>query len=117
MQPYRHGLYLDLKIGDIDARTQTGRAHKALTSYLREHVGDGSVIKELLISRIVFKSLKLFSYESEELSKGLSDNISVYLSISNSLRKDLAELDRMAAAPKEQDLRAYLAEHYGKTGN
>lgn len=112
---YRHGLHLDLRIGTVDERTQVGKAHKALTAHLRQHVGESTIITELLLSRIVFKALKLYLYESEELGNPLNDQISVYLSISNSLRRDLAELDRFAAAPKEQDLMSYLKEHYEKS--
>jgi hypothetical protein len=114
MQPYKHGLYLDLRIGAIDERTSVGKAHKALTAHLRQFVGESTVVTELLLSRIVFKALKLYIFESEELNKPLDNNIAVYLSISNSLRRDLAELDRFAAAPKEADLMDYLKEKYGK---
>jgi hypothetical protein len=114
MQPYRHGLYLDLRINTIDERTSIGKAHKALTAHLRQFVGESTVITELLLSRIVFKALKLYLFESEELNKPLDDHIAVYLSMSNSLRRDLAELDRMASAPKEKELMAYLKENYGK---
>ena len=114
MQPYKHGLYLDLRIGNIDERTSIGKAHKALFGHLRQFVGESTVITELLLSRIVFKALKLYLFESEELGKPLSEMLPVYLSMSNSLRRDLAELNRFAAAPKEQDLMGYLKKHYGK---
>ena len=109
---YRHGLYLDLRIGNIDERTSVGKAHKALTGHLRQFVGESTVITELLLSRIVFKALKLYLFESEELGKPLSEMLPVYLSMSNSLRRDLAELNRLASAPKEQDLMDYLKENY-----
>ena len=115
MQPYKHGLYLDLRIGNVDSRTAVGKAHKALTGHLRQFVGESTVITELLLSRICFKTLKLYLYEAEQLNKPLDNQISVYLSISNSLRRDLAELARMAAAPKDADLMDYLKQNYGKT--
>lgn len=114
---YNHGLYLDLRIGKVDERTSIGKAHKALTGHLRQFVGESNVITELLLSRIVFKALKLYLFESEELGKPLSDMLPVYLSMSNSLRRDLAELNRLAAAPKEKDLRTYLEENYNKPGS
>ena len=115
LQSFSHGLYLDLRINTVDERTSIGKAHKALTSHLRQFVGESTVITELLLSRIVFKALKLYLFESEELSKPLSEMLPVYLSMSNSLRRDLAELSRMASAPKEQDLMDYLKSNYGKT--
>jgi len=112
---YRTGLYLDLRVGRINKRTAIGKAHTALLGYLRQFVGESNIITELLISRITFKSLKLYLFESEELSKPLSDMLPVYLSMSNSLRRDLAELDRLAVAPKEQDLMTYLKENYDRS--
>lgn len=114
---YKHGLYLDLRIGTVDERTSVGKAHKALMNHLRQFVGESTVITELLLSRITFKALKLYLYESEKLNKPLDDQISVYLSVSNSLRRDLAELGRFAAAPKEQDLANHLRQYYGSKHN
>jgi hypothetical protein len=112
---YKHGLHLDLRINTVDSRTAIGKAHKALTAHLRQFVGESNVITELLLSRIVFKSLRLYLFESEELSKPLSDMLPVYLSMSNSLRRDLAELSRMSSTmPTEQDLKGYLEQNYGK---
>jgi hypothetical protein len=115
LQPYRHGLHLDFESREIDTRTKLGKAHKALKQHLREFVGEGTVVSELLISRIVFKSLKLFLFESSDIENPIADLPPAYLSMSNSLRRDLVALSQIAGRKTTTpDLMTYLEEHYGK---
>jgi hypothetical protein len=113
VQHYRHGLNLDFNKG-IDGRTQLGKAHKMLEGYLRAYVGESNIVTELLINRISYKAIKCYLFESQDIEKQMLDDSAgtLYLSYTNSLRRDLAELDRMAVAPKENDLMTYLKENY-----
>lgn len=115
LQPYRHGLHLDFESREIDTRTRLGKAHKALKQHLREFVGEGTVVSEIMINRIVFKSLKLFLFESQNKSNPLADLPPAYLSMSNSLRRDLVALSQIAGnKTTTPDLLNYLEENYGK---
>jgi hypothetical protein len=113
---YRHGLNLDFSLNKIDHRTKLGRAQKLLQDYLRAHIGESSIVSELLLSRIIYKAIKCYYYENHDIQKKALDESAgkLYLAYTNSLRCDLAELNRLAQAPKEQDLMSYLKEHYGK---
>ena len=53
-------------------------------------------------------------YENTDIKKKVLDESvgKLYLSYTNSLRCDLAELNRLASAPREQDLMSYLKENY-----
>ena len=114
MQPYNHGLLLDFSLNKIDHRTKLGRAQKLLQDYLRSHVGESTITTELLISRIIYKAIKCYYYENYDIQKKALDESAgkLYLAYTNSLRCDLAELNRLAQAPKEQDLMNYLKKHY-----
>ena len=112
VQNFRHGLFLSLS--HIDERTKLGKACKLLHEYLHSFVGESTIVTELLISRIVYKSIKCFMYENTDIKKKVLDESvgKLYLSYTNSLRCDLAELNRLASAPREQDLMSYLKENY-----
>ena len=115
LQPYRHGLHLDFESRAIDTRTRLGKAHQALKQHLREFVGEGTVVSELLISRIVFKSLKLFLFESSDMEKPIADLPPAYLSMSNSLRRDLVALSQITGKKTSTpDLMEYLKTEYGE---
>ena len=116
LQPYRHGLHLDFESREIDTRTKLGKAHQALKHHLREFVGEGTVVSELLISRIVFKSLKLFLFETSDIENPIADLPPAYLSMSNSLRRDLVALSQVAGKKTTApDLMEYLKNEYGET--
>ena len=68
----------------------------------------------MLLSRIIYKAIKCYYYENTDIEKKALDESAgkLYLAFTNSLRCDLAELNRLAVAPKEQDLMSYLKEHY-----
>ena len=115
LQPYRHGLHLDFESREIDTRTRLGKTYKVLKTHLREFVGESTVISELLISRIVFKSLKLFLFECSDMGNSITDLPPVYLSMSNSLRRDLVALSQLAGSKTTTpDLMEYLKENYNK---
>jgi hypothetical protein len=117
LQPYRHGLHLDFESREIDTRTRLGKAHKALKQHLREFVGEGTVVSELLISRIVFKSLKLFLFECADMENPITNLPHVYLQMSNSLRRDLVALSQVVGSKTTTpDLMEYLKEKYGDAG-
>ena len=91
-----------------------GKAYKMLQDYLRAYVGESTIVTEMLINRIVYKSIKCYLFESQDIEKQMLDDSAgtLYLSYTNSLRRDLAELDRLATAPKENELMTYLKENY-----
>lgn len=117
MKFFDHGMYLTFSLNKIDRRTSLGRAQQLLWDYLRAYVGECSVVTEMLLSRIIYKAIKCYHYENTDIKKKDLDLSAgkLYLAYTNSLRCDLAELNRMAAAPKEKDLMTYLKENYGKT--
>jgi len=113
---YNQGLFLDLNFGAIDSRTRLGRAQKALWKYLREYVEEPNIITELLTSRIVYKSLKLYLFEAADIKNTeISDIPNMYMSMANSLRRDLAALANFAGQASAPDLMEYLKSNYGKT--
>jgi hypothetical protein len=114
IQKYSHGLNLNFDLNKIDHRTKLGRTQKLLQDYLRAYVGESTINTELLISRIIYKAIKCYYYENYDIQKKALDTSAgkLYLAYTNSLRCDLAELSRLAAAPKEQDLMSYLKENY-----
>ena len=114
IQKFSHGLNLNFSLNKIDNRTKLGRAQKLLQDYLRAYVGETTIISELLLSRIIYKAIKCYYYENTDIEKKALDESAgkLYLAFTNSLRCDLAELNRLAVAPKEQDLMDYLKEHY-----
>jgi hypothetical protein len=116
IQKYSHGLNLDFSLNKIDKRTKLGQAQKLLLDYLRSYVGESTIVSELLVSRIIYKAIKCYYYENHDIEKRALDTSAgkLYLAYTNSLRCDLAELNRLAVAPKEKDLMSYLKENYGK---
>lgn len=114
IQKYNHGLNLNFSLNQIDNRTKLGRAQKLLQDYLRAYVGESTIITELLLSRIIYKAIKCYYYENYDIEKKALDESAgkLYLAFTNSLRCDLAELNRLAAAPKEKTLMEYLRENY-----
>jgi hypothetical protein len=117
IQKFSHGL--NFSLNKIDNRTKLGRAQKLLQDYLRAYVGECTIITEMLLSRIIYKAIKCYYYENTDIEKKALDESAgkLYLAYTNSLRCDLAELNRLAAAPKEKDLMSYLKEHYEKSGH
>lgn len=118
IQKLSHGLNLNFSLNQIDKRTKLGQAQKLLQDYLRAYVGETTIVSELLLSRIIYKAIKCYYYENTDIEKKALDESAgkLYLAYTNSLRCDLAELNRLAAAPKEKDLMTYLKDNYGKTG-
>jgi hypothetical protein len=114
IQKFSHGLNLNFSLNQIDKRTKLGQAQKLLQDYLRAYVGETTIISELLLSRIIYKAIKCYYYENTDIEKKALDESAgkLYLAYTNSLRCDLAELNRLAAAPKEKDLMTYLKENY-----
>lgn len=115
LMPFKHGLHLNFKA--VDKRSKLGKAIDALYSYLREYTGEETIITELLISRIVFKSIKLHLFESTSFAEPIQDLPKEYLSMSNSLRRDLAALARYAEQPETPNLDDYLKRVYGEHGD
>jgi hypothetical protein len=89
----KHGLYLD--IGTIDGRTRLGKTISALRRQLRDSVGVSTPGNELLIQRIIYKSIRLGLYEGTRLSRFEDKDAAHYLPMANSLRLDLLALAQM----------------------
>jgi hypothetical protein len=111
-RPPLTGLYIDLEL--VDGRTRLGKTITVLRNTLREYVGVSTPATELLIQRIVFKSIRLSMYECAALNDGPGMKpADHYIPLSNSLRLDLQALAQMAGKPKAPDLNDYLKSAYG----
>jgi hypothetical protein len=113
----KHGLYLTIDLSGIDSRTKTGRMIKGLKKELRLFVGDTSTASELLIHRIVYKTIKLSLYETTSLMNPQNSEAGHYLPMANSLRLDLQALAGMAGQKKAPDLQGYLDAIYNEKGD
>lgn len=111
--PYTHGLYTEIDINTIDRRTKLGITIKNLQKQLREYVGQTTTASELLIHRVVYKTIKLSLYESFSLENIEHKEADHYLPMANSLRLDLVALASMAGKPKAPDLNEYINAKYG----
>ena len=108
----KHGLYLDVKA--IDGRTRLGKTITALKKELSDFVGKPTIVSELLVQRITYKSIKLLLYESTQLHKFKTGEADNYLPMANSLRLDLQVLAQLAKKPKAPNLDEYLGARYTK---
>lgn len=120
-----HGLYVSLpKRMKIDGRSKFGKAIRQLRSSLIDDLGgEVSTQESLLVDRIVFKVLRLCSFEAYILkSQGMETERQSreYLTMSNSLRLDLCAVglgkrerditplsERLAALAREQESGQY----------
>lgn len=90
----RHGLYVSLpKRMKLDGRSRFGKAVTQLRkSLISDLGGDPSTQESLIVDRVVFKVLRLCSFESHILkTQGMESERQSreYLAMSNSLRLDL----------------------------
>jgi len=116
----QHGLYK--KLSDLDNRTALAKSVTELKDYLIQWVQNPNPAAEILIQKIVYKTIRTSLYEASVLKKlNLGDDdfkeSDHYLPMSNSLRLDLQMLAKMAGRSQEPDLGAYLAEKYGEHEN
>ncbi len=109
----KHGLFRLLpQRMKIDGRTKFGRAVSDLRNSLTTDLGEClSTQKALLVDRIIFKVLKLCSYEAHSL-KGDDSSMKCYLAMANSLRLDLQSLGLERREMEPEDLKKYLAQNY-----
>ncbi len=107
----KHGLYI--QVNGIDGRTRLGKTISALRNQLRNFVGESTTGSELLIARIVYKSIRLGLYEAAKFADLEGGEADHYLPMSNSLRLDLVALATMAGKPKVPDLDEYIRANYG----
>jgi len=114
--PFKHGLYTEIDLNCLDKRTRLAKAIKSLKKELRDFVGNPTPATELLIHRIIYKTVKLSLYESTSLQDPKNEEAAHYLPMSNSLRLDLVALAGMVGKSKPPDLGKYLAENYGDKG-
>lgn len=112
----RHGLYIDLERYRIDGRSALGQALSKSRAALAAIFPNGQPdpAANALISRIIYKSLKLEIFESWDMATGEASAtaVSQYIVLSNSLRNDLATLMSMVDRkdpPKAPDLHQYLS--------
>jgi len=95
-----HGLRAHIDFHAIDYRTKLGKTIKALGNQLREFVGEPTPVSELLISRIVYKGIKLAIYEAHCLENLENKEADHYLPMANSFRLDLQALAQLAGKSK-----------------
>jgi hypothetical protein len=94
----KHGVRSKLDLEIVDGRTKLGKAIAALRTQLRDYARDISPASELLIQRVIYKSVKLAIYESRMIQN--PDEAAHYLPMANSLRLDLAALADIASKSK-----------------
>jgi hypothetical protein len=103
------GFYQDLDIENLDNRTIIGKTVQNLKLALREYVGNSpSIVTDLIISRIVYKCIKLSLYETQCLQDPQNIEAQHYLPMANSLRLDLESLAKQAGEAKPLSLDDYL---------
>jgi len=112
-----HGLYVSLpKRMKIDGRSKFGKAIRQLRNSLIDDLGgDVSTQESLICDRVVFKVLRLCSFEAFILkSQGMETEKQSreYLAMSNSLRLDLQALGLQRREREIEDLKTYLAQNY-----
>ena len=108
------GLYLNLE--KLDGRTAPARAKKEILNALRDYVGNVSILHEILIHEICYKTIRLGEYEITKLTDGKGmDEADHYIPLSNSLRLDIQQLERMVDKnQRAPDLTEYVKKAYGK---
>lgn len=104
-----HGLYRKIDLATLDGRTILGRAAKEIKADLQAFVGAGSIITELLITQIVYKTLRLKLYQGNNFNNPIDFEAAHFLPLANSLRLDLQELAKQAGQAKPPSLDDYLA--------
>lgn len=118
----RHGLYVSLpRRMKLDGRSRFGKAVTQLRkSLISDLGGDLSTQESLIVDRVVFKVLRLCSFEAHILkSQGMESERQSreYLAMSNSLRLDLMALGlerRMKdITPLKETLEALAREEEG----
>ena len=102
------GFHARLDLDNIDGRSKTGKTITVLKKCLRDYVVQCTPLTELLIGRIIYKTLKLMMYESACLQNPQNAESAHYLPMANSLRLDLQTLAGLAGEAKPPDLSDYL---------
>jgi hypothetical protein len=110
----RTGLYTQLDEQNLDGRTTLAKLVKELGQELNEYVGNRSIVSDILIQRIIFKHIRLASYESKFIENPDSEEKQHYLPMANSLRLDLQALAGLAGKSKPPDLGKYIETNYSK---
>jgi len=90
------GLRVKLHLDDLDHRSRIVRTLKYLQEQLREYVGNGNIVSELLIQRIAYKAVRLSMYEISMVEDPAPVDARHYLAFANSLRMDLQALEKIA---------------------
>lgn len=108
----KHRLYCEIDINKLDKRTRAGQAIIAMGDRLRDFVCVNNAVTDMLIQRILYKSLRLSMYETSKIFDDQFQEADHYLPMANSLRLDLAALAGMAGKPKAPDLNDYLKRVY-----
>ena len=108
----KHRLYCEIDINKLDKRTKAGMAIMAIGDRLRDYVGVNNAVTDMLIQRILYKSLRLSMYETSKIFDDQFKEADHYLPMANSLRLDLTALAGMAGKPKAPDLNDYLKRVY-----
>lgn len=103
------GLWTDFSRLRLDKRTKLARTVSFLKDELIKHTGgEPSFPQQLLIDRIAWKAVRCHLYEHGYSQNPAQGSIDYYISITNSLRLDLAALGMTAKNKEPMDLTSYL---------
>ena len=113
-----HGLYATIpRKHHLDGRSRFAKAVKSLRKNLEKDLGDDlSVMETLLLDRLIYKCIRLSSWEAASLKEDSTPSerdMREYVSLANSLRHDLATLGLQRREADIEDLHAYIARTYG----
>lgn len=92
----KHGLYLNVDDSTLDGRTWLAKFIREGRRDLIEYTGNGNPLVERLIKRIVFKDLRLSSWELACIENPDTPGLDEYVRLANSFRRDLSTLKELA---------------------
>jgi hypothetical protein len=92
----KHGLYLRVNEDTLDGRTWVAKFIQEGRRDLMAFTGNHNPLVERLIKRIVFKDLRLSSYELTCLEDPDTPGLDEYVRLANSFRRDLTALKELA---------------------
>ena len=113
----KNGLHLNLSL--VPPESDTGKVIEILRTALREFVGveQATPVTELLIHRITYKSIRLSMYEASNIGNPEAHEVKHYISLSNSLRLDLAALAAMTGKNEDDLYHQWKEAHQAKQVN
>lgn len=102
------GFRANFQLEDVDGRTRVGKSILAIKKHLREYIGNNTVVTEILISQICYKTVRLSMYTHACLKDARQMESQYYMPMANSLRSDLQALAGLVGESRPPDLNDYL---------